>query len=327
MSYSHLSSEERYAIQQLHRLNYSQLAIAEQLGRSHSTIGRELKRNAIQSGYDSVQASQMAQKRRQKARHAKRRDHPPLVKQVLAWLHADWSPEIIVAYLKKQFPRDSKMRVCIETIYKWIYADARCGGTLYQALWRQHKKRKTQRKGLKRILIPNRTGIEARPPGATNRSRYGHWEGDTVEGKKGRGGLATHADRKSRFLIARLLTDKRAATFSDATCKSFNWVPSSLLRSVTYDNGSENADHECTSITTGLKVFFADPYSPWQRGTNEQANGLLRHYFPKGTDFSKVTQEEVDAVVEKINKRPRKCLGYQAPYDVFAQALRCALAT
>lgn len=197
---------------------------------------------------------------------------------------------------------------------------------LYQYLWRRHKRRKPQRGGLKRYLIPNRVGIEHRPAGAAHRSRYGHWEGDTLEGRKGGGGLATHVERKSRFLVAGLPENKQAITFSIVTQQRMAWLPNSLRRSNTLDNGTENVLHEELSQALSMPIYFADPYAPWQRGTNEQTNGLMRRYFPKGTDFRKVSQQEVDEVVERINRRPRKCLGYRAPYDVFADALSGALA-
>jgi IS30 family transposase len=326
MSYAHLSATEREVIAFRRIAGDSLNQIARLLGRSHSTISRELRRNSTSTLYAPQAADKQARERRHKARHAKRRNDAPLVAQVLEWLRQEWTPEIIVAKLRMLFPRDCRMRVSVETIYQWVYANASAGGDWYRYLWRPRKQRRKQRNGLKKILIPNRTGIEERPSGANNRSRYGHWEGDTVEGRKGSGGLATHVDRKSRYLLGQLLSDKRATSFSGATCASFSWIPKSLRRSCTYDNGTENADHQCITVKTGMDIYFADPYSPWQRGTNEQTNGLIRRYFPKGTDFSKVTQEEVDAVVMKINKRPRKCLGYRSPYDVFAEALRCALA-
>ena len=326
MSYRHLSATEREVIAFRYIAGDSLNQIAHLLGRSHSTISRELRRNSTAAFYDPQEAQQLARERRQKPRHAKRREHAPLVAQVLEWLREEWTPEIITSKLKMLFPRDHRMRVCVETIYQWVYTNARAGGDWYRFLWRPRKQRRKQRNGLKKILIPNRTGIEERSPGANNRSRYGHWEGDTVEGRKGTGGLATHVDRKSRYLLGHLLPDKRATTFSEATCASYSWIPASLRRSCTYDNGTENADHQHITLKTGMRIYFADPYSPWQRGTNEQTNGLIRRYFPKGTDFSTVTQEEVDIVVEKINKRPRKCLGYRSPYEVFAEALRCALA-
>jgi len=328
MSYTHLNARERYVIHHLTIWGLSDREIGRRLCRHHTTIGREQKRNGSLLGpYLYELADELAHERRHIARHTKRRSHRGLVDQVLSWLKKDWSPEIITACLIQQYPNDQQMRVSAETIYQWIYKDASEGGSLYQHLWRRHKRRKRQRGGLKRYLIPNRTGIEKRPAGATNRTRYGHWEGDTVEGKKGGGGLATHVERKSRFLVAGVLKDKCAETFTTVTVQCMDWIPKSLRRSNTLDNGSENARHESITNELNMPIYFAEPYSPWQRGTNEQTNGLIRRYFPKGTDFRTVTEEEVEDVVEKINKRPRKCLGYRAPYDVFADALRGALAT
>lgn len=327
MSYQHLSSEERYVVHHLKLLALSNREIGRRIGRHHATVSRELQRNKRQCGpYLYEVAELFAQRRRRQARHAKRRRHKGLVDQVLAWLKQDWSPQIIVACLRQHYPHDKQMRISAETLYQWIYADAREGGVLHLSLWRRRKRRKAQRRGLKRCVIPNRVGIEHRSPGANNRTRYGHWEGDTVEGNKGSGGLATHVERKSRYLVSGLLSDQRAETFTKVTLKQMGWIPETLRRSNTLDNGTENAQHDVITEQLSMGIYFADPYSPWQRGTNEQTNGLLRRYFPKGTDFRNVTQQEVDAAVEKINKRPRKCLGYRAPYDVFAEALRGALA-
>lgn len=326
MPYTHLNSEERYVIHHLMLLALSYREIGRRLGRSHTTISREVSRNTRLTGcYLYEVAEQTAKFRRQRAKHAKRRNHGGLVDQVLAWLKQDWSPQIIVACLKRHYPRNLQMRISAETIYQWIYADAQEGGALFQHLWRRHKRRKPQRGGLKRHLIPNRIGIERRPHGATNRSRYGHWEGDTVEGRKGGGGLATHVERKSRYLVADLLEDKRAETFTKATLQCMGWIPSALRRSNTLDNGTENVQHEVITAELSMPIYFADPYSPWQRGTNEQTNGLLRRYFPKGTDFCKVTKERVQKVVTMINQRPRKCLGYRTPFDVFSDAINGAL--
>ena len=256
MSYSHLSATEREVIAFRHLAGDNLNQIACLLGRSHSTISRELRRNTTATLYDPYDAHKRARERRQKPRHAKRREHAPLVTQVLEWLREEWTPEIIASKLKMLFPHNHRMRVCVESIYQWIYANARAGGDWYRYLWRPRKQRRKQRNGLKKILIPNRISIEERPAGAENRSRYGHWEGDTVEGSKGTGGLATHVDRKSRYLLGHLLCDKRATTFSEATCASFSWIPRSLRRSCTYDNGTENADHQQITMKTGMGIYF-----------------------------------------------------------------------
>lgn len=326
MSYTHISAQERSVIHHLLRLNYSHRQIGEELNRHHSTISREIKRNQVISGlYFHEPAQQRAQMRSHRARHAKRRDNQALREQILAGLKQEWSPEIISAKLKKDYPRQASMRISPEILYLWIYADAKDGGKLYQFLWRQRRKRKPQQRTGKRVIIPNRVGIEQRPSGATNRSRYGHWEGDTVEGVKGTGGLATHVERKSRYLLVAPLVDKTSKAFIDAGIQLFGTVHKKLRRTLTLDNGTENAQHEKLTGNTGMRVYFANPYSPWERGSNEQTNGLIRRYFPKGTDFSKVPFKEIKRVVDKINHRPRKCLDYQSPHEVFSKISGVAL--
>jgi len=152
------------------------------------------------------------------------------------------------------------------------------------------------------------------------------WEGDTLEGARGSGGLATHVDRKSRYLLAAKLTDKKAVTMNAQTIKAFTRLPQTMRQTLTVDNGSEFSQFKELERKTGLKVYFADPYSAWQRGTNENTNGLLRHYFPKGTNFQKVTDEEIALIIKKVNHRPRKCLNYQTPHEVFYQTSHGALA-
>lgn len=326
MSYAHTSSEERSVIHHLLRLNYSHRSIAKELNRHHSTISREIKRNQILPNlYLHAPAQQKAETRVHTARHAKRSENQALLKEIHAGIKQEWSPAIISAKLKKDFPRQTAMRINPETLYQWVYADAKKGGKLYKSLWKQRHRRKPRRGTGKQVIIPNRVGIEQRPLGATNRSRYGHWEGDTVEGPKGTGGLATHVERKSRYLLVAPLTDKASKTFTDAGIRLFCTLDNKLRRTLTLDNGTENAQHERLTERVGIRVYFANPYSPWERGSNEQANGLLRRYFPKGTDFSKVPWKEIQRVVDKINRRPRKCLNYQSPYEVFSKISGVAL--
>ncbi len=190
--------------------------------------------------------------------------------------------------------------------------------------YRRHKKRRPQgRYAHLRFSLPERVGITQRPVEAEQRLCIGDWEGDAVHGKQRRDSLATHTDRKSRLLTWGRTHDRSAHSFREATERALGWVPTSLRKTLTLDNGTEMAKHQQIAKTLGLKTFFADPYSPWQRGTNEQINGLIRRYFPKGTDFiSKVSNQRLDEGVLKINQRPRKCLGYWTPYNVFADAQR-----
>lgn len=330
MSYVQLTSEERYVIYHLKLYKLSLREIARRLGRHHSTISRELKRNGpiISTWvYWHQGAHEQALKRRKQARHYRRYTHVPLTQYVAESLRAEWSPDVIAAKLKKDYPDDNKMRVSIETIYRWVYRDASRGGRLFTCLSRSHKKRRRQRHyGSGRGLIPGRVSIHLRPDLVASRERFGDWEGDTVEGAKGSGNISTHVERKSRYLIAGKLTDKTAAVTAQTASAVFLRIPELLRHTLTLDNGKEFARFRDIEKNTGLKVYFADPYSAWQRGTNENTNGLLRRYFPKGMDFRGVTEKTLAKVVEKLNHRPRKCLDYRTPHEVFMEASRGAVA-
>jgi IS30 family transposase len=193
-------------------------------------------------------------------------------------------------------------------------------------LRRRHKYRRRQkRSGSGRRFIPGRISIDQRPSIVDMRECFGDWEGDTLEGKKGSGGLATHVERKCRYLIAGKLPDKKAATMTRQSITSFRKTPRILRQTLPVDNGREFSNFKKLEKRTGLKVYFADPYAAWQRGTNENTNGLLRQYFPKGTDFRNIPEKDSAMVVKKLNNRPRKCLNYQTPHEVFSQTLRGAL--
>ena len=329
MSYVQLTAQERYVIYHLKLFKLSLREIARRLGRHHSTISRELKRNGPMVPtwvYWHEGAQEKALERRKRPRHQRRVSHAPLLKYVQCGLHEDWSPDVIAARLKMDYPEDRSMRVSIETIYRWVYRDAASGGKLFTFLRRCHKKRRKQRRyGTGRGLIPGRISIDARPDCVAIRSRFGDWEGDTVEGAKGSGYFTTHVERKSRYLLAAKLNGKTALATVGAVSALFKRVPKALRQTLTLDNGKEFARFKEIEKNTGLAVYFADPYSAWQRGANENTNGLLRRYFPKGSDFSKVTDDRLAAVVKKINHRPRKCLGYRTPHEVFQEARRGAL--
>lgn len=330
MSYTQLTSEERCVIYHLRLYRLSLREIGRRLGRSHTTISRELKRNGpvISSwGYWHQGAHEQAMQRRRQPRHYRRYTHAPLVRYVERSLHAEWSPDVIAACLKREYPGDLKMRVSIETIYRWVYRDASQGGQLFNCLCRCHKKRRRQhRYGTGRGLIPGRVGIEQRPALVALRRRFGDWEGDTVEGAKGSGCITTHVERKSRYLLAARLASKSAAETAHAVASAFRRIPARLRRTLTLDNGKEFARFRDIEKHSGLRIYFADPYSAWQRGTNENTNGLLRRYFPKGMDFRAVTQKTLAEAVKKLNHRPRKCLGYRTPHEVFMEACRGAVA-
>jgi IS30 family transposase len=242
-------------------------------------------------------------------------------------LSEGWSPEIIRAQLQQRYPDEAAMQISHECLYQWIYRQIAANKRGPDCLWypRQARRGRYSRRP-QHSRIPGRVDIEERPEVVAERSRVGDWEGDSVVSAKNRGGISTFVERKTRFVIAGHLADKQASTFAAAAQEIFSWVPESLCHTATLDNGTEMAAHALFSQPKSMAIYFAHPHAPWQRGANEQVNGMIRRYFPKGTDFSKVTSAELDAVILKINKRPRKCLNYRAPYDVFADALRGALA-
>lgn len=331
MSYTHLTEKDRYVISHLRLAGYSDREIGRRLGRHHTSIGREIKRNGSEYVPDAVywyeSTHPKAVKRQHMARGYRRQSHRPLVEYVKGKLRLDWPPEAIEARICIDYPNDERMRISHETIYRWIYLDASQDGDLHKHLRRRHpRRRKQKRYGSGRRFIPGRVSIDQRPVIVETRERIGDWEGDTLEGAKGKGALATHVERKSRYLIAAKLADKKAATMNAKSVTSFQKLPRPLRQTLTVDNGKEFSLFKELEAKTGLTVYFADPYSAWQRGTNENTNGLLRFYFPKGTNFLAITEEELDLTIEKVNRRPRKCLNYQTPHEVFFQKLRGALA-
>ena len=329
MPYQHFTTEERYVIAHMHIAGFSLREIGRRLGRHHVSISREITRNRPTYADDAVYwydaAEYYEKQRRHKARHRKRQ-HERLVAYVTTKHRLEWPPEAISGRLKVEYPADDQMRISHETIYHWIYLDSRTKGDLHRHLRRRHKYRRRQRRyGSGRRFIPDRVSIDLRPSLIATRERFGDWEGDTLEGGKGQGALATHVERRSRYVLAAKLTDKKASTMNLQSIGSFRSVPGRLRHTLTLDNGKEFSQFKEIEAKTGLAIYFADPYAAWQRGTNENTNGLLRYYFPKGTDFRNVSEKEVALVVKKLNTRPRKCLNYQTPYEVYRQALGGAL--
>jgi len=332
MSYTHLSSKERYVISHLVHYGLSLREISRLLQRHHTTISREIKRNRPTYADDAVYSYDAAQffvdQRKRMPHHAIRQSNPQLVHYVKCKLAEEWSPEQIASRLSVDYPNSKTMRICHETIYQWIYSDTINGGDLYTHLRRHHKRRRKQRRyGSCRGLIPGRVSISKRPEAVDNRKRFGDWEGDTIEGAKGSGGIASHVERKSRYLVTAKLSDKTAETMTIASVKAFRRVPRVMRKTLTVDNGKEFAYFKQLEKKTGFSIYFADPYSAWQRGLNENTNGLIRQYFPKGTNFKDITNKNLALVVKKINHRPRKSLNYQTPHEVFYSAIRGALAT
>lgn len=325
MPYTHLTLLERQLLAQQAAAGATREQIAQVLGRHPTTIGRELRRNSLSLGpgagrlYLAAEAQQQAQTRRCQAPRPGKCAHPPLQQELRQRLRAYHSPEQIAGALAQQYPQEPAMQLSPESIYRHIHQDYRAGGTLYRYL-RQHRPKRRPRCSKRKQRIANRRSIHQRPPGANDRSEGGHWESDSVLGTGGR--IITHVERVSGYLLARRVPDGTAAQLNRATLRALKKLPPELRRSLTSDNGSEFAGHERLSQRGGVAVYFADPHSPWQRGLNENTNGLLRQFFPKGSDFASLSKQRLAWVVRLLNNRPRKRLNYQTPAAVLHK-LRC----
>ena len=312
MSYKHISLEERHYIELSIRNGLSHTKIAEILNRDQSCISREVKRNTGKRGYRHNQANKFASERhKNKAKSVKLTAE---IKELLnQYIKEDWSPEQIVGRLKLK----GGINLHHETIYQYILGDKQAGGQLYLHLRHQNKTyRKRYGGGHNRTGIPNRVDIDERPVEANNRERVGDWEADTIIGKNHQGAIVTLDDRKSKLRLAAPLAGKKALNVKDAMIKLLNPIHC-YVKTITFDNGKEFTLHEKIAKTLGCNTYFAKPYHSWERGQNENANGLLRQYFPKSMELVSVTTKQVMDAVHKLNSRPRKCLGYKTPYEVF----------
>ena len=328
MPYTHLTLEERVAIELFARKGLTSREIARQLDRHHTTISRELRRNSSKSGYRAQTADRRTQKRRRMPRHYCCLSRPELVAYVDKKLRNDYSPEQIAGRIRLDYPQDQSMRISAETIYRWIYAAAQFGDTSYLHLRRarRHRRRQT-RYGQSRRMFLGRVDISQRPQVVADRFRFGDWEGDLVCASRGKAALVSCNERKSRFLVLAKVESKTAAAFNEALVPRLCEIPPGLRKTLTLDNGSEMARFKELERATGMSTYFCRPHSPWQRGANENANGLLRQYFPRGISFHKITEKMVVEAAERLNNRPHKCLNYQTPVEVFNLALSGALAT
>ncbi|MDH4284489.1 MAG: IS30 family transposase [Gallionellaceae bacterium] len=303
MNYTHLTREERYQIYALKKAGHTQSEIASVLERSPSTISRELSRNRGGRGYRPKQAQRLACDRR--AINARRIDDA-------TWqfaqdrLHEQWSPEQI----------SNHAAISPETVYQRVYADKKAGGLLWQQLRCQKQRKKRYGKADRRGIIPNRQSIEQRPAIVEERSRIGDWEADTIIGKNHRQAIVSLVERKTGFTLIHKVERKTAQAVSDAMTKLLK-PHRRRVHTITSDNGREFAGHEVISKQLQAGFYFAHPYASWERGTNENTNGLIRQYFPKNRDFTTITQQEINTAMERLNNRPRKRLGYQTPNQVF----------
>jgi IS30 family transposase len=312
-----LSLEERIEIKLGLEAGRSFRAIATQLGRSTSTICREVGGRAGRPRYAPLGAHRRAGQRARRPKATKLARHPALCARVVADLERLWSPQQICTRLRAEFPEVPEMWVSHETIYKSIYIQGR--GELRRELARCLRTGRAQRRHQGRTetrgRITDMVMISERPAEVADRAVPGHWEGDLLIGKDGRSAIATLVERSTRYVLLARIADQRAETVRKALVNAVATLPQHLWRSLTWDQGSEMAQHGLFSLDTGIEVYFCDPHSPWQRGSNENTNGLLRQYFPKGTPLGGFTQDQLDAVAVQLNGRPRQTLGWQTPAE------------
>jgi len=311
-NYKQLSQAQRYQIEILNKAGKNQKEIAELLGVSPATICRELKRNKGKKGYRPRQAQIKAVKRRREAAKAlKMTDEVILV--IEEKISLDWSPEQVSGWLKI----NQGIFISHERIYQHIWEDKRHGGTLYTHLRQSNKKRKKQYGSKdKRGQIRNRISIDERPAIVAEKTRIGDWEIDTVIGQNHQGALVTIVDRVSKFTLIKKVDSKHAEVVTEATISLLLPYLDKTL-TITADNGKEFAGHETMKEQLNADVYFAHPYHSWERGLNENTNGLIRQYFTKGSSFENITDDEVEAVMNKLNHRPRRTLNFKTPHTVF----------
>jgi len=312
MPYKHLTYEARCQIYTLKSNGLFQKDIAIQLNVDAATISRELKRNRGARGYRFKQAQEKSESRRREASSKPKRMTKSVLKVINSKLELKWSPEQISGVLKA-----SGNPISHESIYRHIWSDRRLGGELYKYLRRRGKKynyKGSSKSG--RGCIPNRVDITERPPIVETKQRFGDWEADTIIGAQHKGAIVSLVDRKSKFTFLYGLPNKCAALVTAAIISCLKKLPQEMKRTITYDNGKEFSSHEKIAKALGVKCYFATPYCSWERGLNEHTNGLVRQYFPKGSDLSTIPSDEIQFVEDQLNDRPRKVLGYRTPREV-----------
>ena len=320
-----LSLSEREEISRGIVAGHSIRLIARTLGRAPSTISRELRRNGGRQYYRGCQADQAAWHRAQRPKRCKLVTNRALAVIVAAKLRLLWSPEQIAGWLKRTYPADESFQVSHETIYRSLFVQAR--GALKKELLQHLRRTRTMRRSRHYTQktpdhgrIKNTVSILQRPAEAADRAVPGHWEGDLLCGNKS-SQILTLVERHSRYVMLARLPSKDPALVVDTLIKKARKLPRELYKSLTWDRGTEMADHTRFSLDTDIQVYFCDPKSPWQRGSNENTNGLLRQYFPKGMDLSNVHQNRLNAVARQLNERPRKTLNYETPAQRFKQSV------
>jgi IS30 family transposase len=320
-----LTLAEREEISRGVAADQSLRCIAASLGRAPSTVSREVNRNGGRQPYRANKAEQAAWDQAHRAKTCKLTENPALASIVAEKLQLEWSPDQIAGWLKSTYPDDENYQVSHETIYKTLFIQAR--GALKKELLQYLRKPRAMRRSRHHTQktkdhgrITNTVSIRERPAEVEDRAVPGHWEGDLLCGSNN-SQIATLVERQTRLVMLVRVPNKDTKTVIDALIKQSHKLPRELYKSLTWDHGKEMADHQRFSLDTDIKVYFCDPQSPWQRGSNENTNGLLRQYFPKGMDLSNIHQNRLNAVARRLNERPRKTLEYRTPAERFAQCV------
>ncbi len=320
-TYHQLQHDERCQIQALHRQGASADAIAAQLQRHRSTIYRELRRNADSSGYCHQQAQARSEQRRRQAASGPRKLHPPVWDRICDMLRRHWSPEQIAGRLRLA----GDVSVSFSWLYRRIHQDRADGGQLHACLRHRGKPRrcKATRGSAGRGCIPGRTDISERPAIVDDKRRTGDWEGDTIIGKAHSGAVVTLVDRRSKYTLTQRVANRTAALVGGAV-QDLLAPFTSLVHTLTFDNGKEFAGHRSIATSLATAVFFARPYHSWERGLNEHTNGLLRQFVPKSSNLRTLDPGILQDATDRLNHRPRKVLGYRTPHEVFSAACLAA---
>jgi IS30 family transposase len=320
-----LTLAEREEISRAVVVGQSIRSIATSLGRAPSTISREIKRNGDQECYRASQADQAAWDRTRRPKTCKLVESRTLAHIVAGKLQLQWSPEQIAGWLKRTYPDDENYQVSHETIYRSLFIQAR--GALKKELVQHLRRTRVMRRSRHHTektdnhgRITDAVSISERPATVADRAIPGHWEGDLVCGSRN-SQIATLVERHTRYVMLVKVARKDTETVINALIKNARKLPHELYKSLTWDRGKEMADHKRFTLATDIKVYFCDPQNPWQRGTNENTNGLLRQYFPKGIDLSPYSQAQLNGVARQLNQRPRKTLNYETPAERFGQSV------
>jgi IS30 family transposase len=312
-TYTQLTQEQRYQIYSLMKARHNQSEIAQLINVHKSTISRELRRNRGMKGYRPKQAHQFSLNRRKKTKCRIKASTWTLIETSL---RKEWSPEQVSGWLKENYG----LQISHEWIYQHILMDKQAGGDLHHHLRCQKKRRKRYGSYDRRGRLKNRVSIDERPVIVDTRQRLGDWEVDTIIGKGHRHAIVSLTERKARLALLRKVERKTAQAVADAVIELLKTLPV-RIHTITADNGKEFADHERIARDLRTNVYFAHPYSSWERATNENLNGLVRQYFPKKHNFATITKTEIEFVMERLNNRPRKCLGFKTPNQIFFNRL------